>query len=253
MANDATPAPPTPTPRPYYEDEWVTLYHADSREFLHEIADQSVDCVITDPPYSERTHKNATSNRAGERDHPLATGGARAFASWTDADLRDLLAHLGHLTRGWVVATLDYAHAAEFDKAPPEGLRVLRLGVWVKTNPTPQISGDRPAQGWESIAYMHRADVRPKWNGGGRAGNFVTPLPPPEGHPTAKPLGMVAEWVRWFSNPGDTILDPFAGSGTTLRAAKDEGRKAIGIELDERYCEVIARRLSQDTLFGEVS
>lgn len=242
-----------PQPEPYYSDDAVTLFCEDSREFIHEIADASVDCVITDPPYSERTHKNATSNKAGERDHPLAPGGSRAFESWTDADLRDLLTQLGRVSRGWVIATLDYAHAAEFDKNPPAGLRVLRLGVWVKTNPTPQISGDRPAQGWESIAYMHRDDLRPKWNGGGRHGNFVTPIPPPEGHPTAKPLGMVADWVRLFSNPGETILDPFAGSGTTLRAAKDEGRHAIGVELDKRYCEVIAKRLSQDTLFGGVA
>lgn len=213
------------------------------------------DEAVTPAPgrLSRRTHKNATSNKLGERDHPLADGGSRSFAAWSDADLRSLLVELGRVTRGWVVATLDYAHAAEFDRNPPEGLRVLRLGVWVKTNPTPQISGDRPAQGWESIAYMHRADVRPRWNGGGRSGNYVAPIPRPEGHPTAKPLSMVSDWVRLFTQPGDTVLDPFVGSGTTLRAAKDEGRKGLGCELDERYYEVAAKRLSQDTLFGGVA
>lgn len=68
------------------------------------------------------------------------------------------------------------------------------------------------------------------------------------GHPTAKPLPMVQDMIRKFSNRGDTVLDPFAGSGTTLRAAVNEGRKAIGIELDERYCEVIAKRLAQGVL-----
>jgi site-specific DNA-methyltransferase (adenine-specific) len=160
---------------------------------------------------------------------------------------------MGRVSQGWVVATLDYRHAVEFDSEPPTGLKVQRLGVWVKTNPTPQLSGDRPAQGWESIAYMHRADRRSKWNGGGAHGNYVAPIPPPEGHPTAKPLPLVAKWVRWFTNQGDLILDPFAGSGTTLRAAKDEGRKAIGVELDERYCEIAAKRLAQDTLFGGVA
>jgi site-specific DNA-methyltransferase (adenine-specific) len=229
---------------PYYEDEWVTLYHGDCREVLAGMADESVVAVLTDPPYTERTHAKA---RTPERD------GVTTFAAITDAELRDLLSSMGRVSQGWVVATLDYRHAVAFDNEPPTGLKVQRLGVWVKTNPTPQLSGDRPAQGWESIAYMHRDDRRSKWNGGGAHGNHVAPIPPPEGHPTAKPLPLVSKWVRWFSNPGDTILDPFAGSGTTLRAAKDEGRKAIGIELDERYCEIAARRLAQDTLFGGVA
>lgn len=229
-------------PTPYYEDETVVLYHGDSREFLPTLADQSVDCVITDPPYSERTHSKArTPQRVG----------VTTFGAITDADLRMLLVECGRISRRWVVATLDYRHAVEFDVTPPEGLKCQRVGVWLKTNPTPQLTGDRPAQGWESIAYFHRADEPSAWNGHGRHGNFVSRIPPPEGHPTAKPLGMVADWVRLFTSPGDVVLDPFVGSGTTLRAAKDEGRRAIGIEIDERYCEIAAKRLTQETLFGE--
>jgi site-specific DNA-methyltransferase (adenine-specific) len=239
---------------PYYSDDAVTLYLGDCREFLPTLADQSVDCVITDPPYSARTHEGTRSNSDRAKVHGnRVLSGSFGFDSITESDLRDVMATLGRVARRWVVATVDYRHAFALDQEPPEGLRVLRVGVWVKPNPMPQISGDRPGQGWESIAFLHRVGVKPAWNGGGRAGVWTSRVAQNEGHPTAKPLSMVSDWVRLFSNPGDTILDPFAGSGTTLRAAKNEGRKAIGVELDERYCEVIAKRLAQDVLFGEAS
>ena len=224
---------------PYYQDDRVTLYLGECEPILAGMADASVDAVLTDPPYTERTHGKA---RTPER------VGVSAFGSISDDALRAALAEMARVSRGWVIATLDYRHAACFDIEPPAGLKVKRLGVWVKTNPTPQLTGDRPAQGWESIAYMHRADVRSRWNGGGAHGNYVSPIPPPEGHPTAKPLPMVSDWVRKFTKPGDLILDPYAGSGTTGRAAKDLGRRAVLIEREERYCEVIARRLSQEVL-----
>lgn len=235
----------------YYQDDLVTLYHGDCREILSAMPEQSVDAVITDPPYSERTHKQAKSNRGkghGVRDIH--------FTSITDDDLTTTLEQCGRVTRRWVVASLDYRHAVGYDVEPPKGLRVLRVGVWVKTNPMPMISADRPAQGWESLAYMHRDDVKPAWNGGDKHGNYILGTEQRMGHPTAKPLVMVQDFVSRFTNRGDTILDPFAGSGTTLVAASILGRHAIGVELEERYCETIARRLSNQTAtldFGGVS
>lgn len=241
------------TTAPYYQDELVTLYHGDCREITPRFDDQSVDCVITDPPYSAKTHEaTRTNNTAHGRRGNRVLSGSFGFDSVTTEEVATILAEAGRVTRRWVVANLDYSHAFALEQSPPSGLRLLRIGIWIKTNPNPQISGDRPAQGWESIAYLHRADLRPSWNGGGRACNFVLPSSQGGGHPTTKPLPMVTQFVRMFTNPGDLILDPFAGSGTTLRAAKDEGRRAIGIELDERYCEIAAKRLSQGVLdFGE--
>ena len=234
--------------KPYYEDSTVKLFHGDCREVLAGMADQSVTAVLTDPPYTERTHGMAKTNKG--KGHGTK---ALNFDAITDADLTEVLTTCGRVSQGWVVASLAYQHAFLYDAAPPPGLRCLRLGVWVKTNPMPQISADRPGQGWESIAYLHRDDVKPAWNGGGRHGNYVLPVKQGEAHPTSKPLAMVADWVERFTAPGDLILDPFAGGGTTLRAAIDLGRRAVGVELDERYCEVIANRLSQGVLdFGEV-
>jgi site-specific DNA-methyltransferase (adenine-specific) len=83
--------------------------------------------------------------------------------------------------------------------------------------------------------------------------DFAT-VPPYAGkHPCEKPLSMLTHMIETTSRPGDLVLDPFAGSGSTLRAAKDLGRRAVGIEKDARYCDWIANRLAQDTLFGGVA
>lgn len=227
---------------PYYQDEHVTLFHGDCLEVLSHMSAETVSAVITDPPYAERTHSNARSNRAG------GVKGIGEFKGVSDEFLRDALTECGRVSQGWVIATLDYKHAVDLDNMPPSGLKCQRLGVWVKTNPTPQITGDRPGQGWEAIAYLHKTPGRSTWNGGGCHGNYILPTAPLGLHPTAKPLPMLRDMVRKFTNPGDIVLDPFAGSGTTLRAAIDEGRRAIGVELEERYCEIIAKRLSQGAL-----
>lgn len=233
---------------PYYQDEHITLYHGDCQEIMQSLKEQSVNAVITDPPYTERTHDKARSKRHKENGKHLLNIGVSAFSAITDDDLRVIMSECGRVSQSWVIATLDYKHAVEFDIDPPNGLKCQRIGVWVKTNPTPQITGDRPAQGWEAIAYLHRSQGRSRWNGKGGHGNYVLPIAGSEGHPTAKPIPMIRDMVRKFTNPGDTVLDPFAGSGTTLRAAVDEGRRAIGVELEERYCEIIAKRLAQGAL-----
>jgi site-specific DNA-methyltransferase (adenine-specific) len=234
---------------PYYSDDHVTLYHGDSREFLRGLEDSAVDCVITDPPYDARTHGGAITNKGGSK------GGAVAveFSAFTHEVQVETFTQLGRISRGWVIATLATSTAFRFDLEPPAGLRCLRVGVWVKPNPMPQISGDRPGQGWEPVVFLHKKGVRSKWNGGGKSGVWIHPVVQNEGHATVKPLPMVTDWVRLFTNPGETVLDPFAGSGTTLRAAKNEGRKAIGVELEERYCEIAARRLSQEVFDFEAT
>ena len=240
----------------YYQDESVTLYHGDALAHLADMADRSVEAVITDPPFDARTHSMARSNRSdmlGQR--ALSGSSSVRFESIDHEGQLALFGEMGRVSRSWVVsnAATDTAFRFQVEQAPP-GLRVLRVGAWVKTNPMPIISADRPAMGWEPIVYLHRDDVKPSWNGGGRAGNYVMPTSQGSGHPTQKPLDMVRDFVRRFAGPGDTVLDPFAGTGTTLRAAVDEGRKAIGVEADERWCEHIATRLAQGAFnFGEVT
>lgn len=226
-------------PRIYYEDEACRLYHGDCLDVLPQLG--PVDHVITDPPYTERTHRGAATNK-GDAGHAVR---AIEFAPISEADLLEALIRCGQASRRWVIASLDYAHAAAFDSAPPVGLRSLRVGVWVKTNPMPQVSADRPAQGWEAISFFHRDDEKPRWNGGGKSGVWSFPVQQNMGHPTTKPLAMIVDFVRLFTDEGETILDPFAGSGATLVAAKLNGRKAIGIEREEKYCAIAAKRIAE--------
>lgn len=117
----------------------------------------------------------------------------------------------------------------------------------------PQLTGDRPGTGWEAIAFLHNRETTKRWNGGSRdsvfecltvrAGRFFANY-----HTAEKPVKLVGELIDLFTDPGDLILDPFAGSGTTLRAAKDLSRRCIGIEIEERYCEITVKRLQQENL-----
>lgn len=244
----------------YYEDPHVTLYHGDAFELLDSMGDETVDAVLTDPPFDARTHGMARSNRGGYgtsgNGNRVLSGSSTVRFDAFDHDVQlELFSQLGRITRGWVVSNVATDTAFRFEvNESPEGLNVLRVGAWVKSNPMPIISADRPAMGWEPIVYLHRSDRKPRWNGGGRAANYHLPTSQGSGHPTQKPIVMVREWVRLFTDRGGTVLDPFVGTGTTLRAAVDEGRKAIGCEVDERWCEHAARRLSQGVLdFGEAS
>jgi site-specific DNA-methyltransferase (adenine-specific) len=223
---------------PYYEDAAVTVYHANCMDILAQIED--VDHVISDPPYSDTTHEGA---RTGDS----ANAGVLVdFASVNVQAIRDALA-LVSINR-WGILTVDWQHVLPLKEQPPRGWRFVRHGAWVKPNGTPQFTGDRPAQGWEAVAILH-ADTRGRmrWNGGGLPAVW-THLKVAGYHPTGKPESLISDFVMAFTDEGDLILDPFAGSGTTGVAAKRLGRRAILIEKEEKYCEVAARRLSQGAL-----
>lgn len=224
-----------------YEDtiSGITLYHGACRAVIPTLAPDSVDLVLTDPPYGDITHEGARSVTATR---PLVD-----FASTTSDELRGVLELLAPYCRAWFVATMEWQHIADLERLPPAGWRFVRFGVWVKPNGAPQFTGDRPGTGWEGVAILHRADRRLRWNGGGR--HAVWTCPRVEGaHPTQKPIALIREFIMLFSQPRDLVLDPWAGSGTTLRAAKDVGRRAVGIEINARHCRTAATRLQQAVL-----
>lgn len=227
--------------RPYYQDSAVTIYHGDCREVIE--GEAMHDLVLTDPPYSENTHANAKTNRGNGTSRKLVN-----FASREEGFVRELFGLLPGICHRWVIATLEWRHACALESEPPEGLRFLRLGVWVKTNGMPQISADRPAQGWEAIGYLHNSKFKPEWKGGGKAGNYVLPVEPSALYPTQKPISLALGLIELFTDRGHSVFDPCMGSGTTLRAAKDLGRYAVGVDLSEEACEIAAKRMCQEVL-----
>lgn len=208
------------------------LWLGDCREVLPGLA--NVDHVITDPPYSANTHERAKTNRESREDKSLVT-----FGYLPDEDFDAAVGAWLEKAAGWVVATCDYRHAARHIHNPA----FVRLGAWVKPNPMPQISADRPGQGFETVLILHAGKVRKAWNRGGGAGVWTYPVVNDAKVPTQKPLPLLCAFVSDFSNPGELVLDPFAGSGTTGVAAVTMGRRFIGIERNPEHFEVACRRI----------
>ena len=230
-----------------YNHAGVSIYHGDCRDL---VLTEPADVMISDPPYSEKTHKGARTTVPGG---PKGGVVQVTFPSMTVDDIRSRLEALAPMVKTWCVMTCDWRHATELERSPPIGWEFVRSGVWVKPDGTPQMTGDRPGTGWEAIAFLHRTkpDGKPmkkRWNGGGRNSVFTHGVCRDAMYPTQKPVALVSEFVRLFSNPGDTVLDPFCGSGTTLYAAKELRRKAIGCDLSDEACALAEKRLAQDLL-----
>lgn len=240
---------------PYYDDGQCVIYHGDCREVLAVLP--VVDVVMGDPPYDTETHAGARS--LGLESRARASSGRREIASVGVIDIHfdpADVAYTSQLTR-WALRWCILFCSLEMLGAYREhsGDCWVRGGFWRRPDGAPQITGDRPGQPGEGIAIMHRPGKK-RWNGGGHHAYYShCVVKHGRVHPTQKPESLMAELVALYSEPGETILDPFMGSGTTLVAAKRAGRKAIGIELEEKYCAAAAERLAQGALdlFGEAS
>ncbi len=186
----------------------------------------AVDHVIGDPPYNARTHERARSLKDGGSDIAID------FAVLPPLDT--IVPPLVDCARRWVIAFCALEQLGAYEEAG--GDLFLRSGIWVRTNGTPQISGDRPAQGAEGIAILHRLGSK-RWNAGGNRGVWTGPIcrDPRRIHPTKKPLWLMEALLRDFTDPGDLVFDPTAGEGTTGEACLRLGRRFIGCEIDPRY------------------
>ena len=203
--------------KPYYEHAGITIYHGDCREVLPTLA--PVDLVLTDPPYGIKAAKRGAHSSIRDCDKWNES-------SWDDDRVVEaVVAAVAHSVDAVVWGGNYYA-----DALPPSSAWL----AWVKP---------------EAETGFSLADMELAWTSGDFAAR-VKRLPRRDGnlHPTQKPVALM-HWCIGFFPGSQTILDPFMGSGTTLRAAKDLGRRAIGIEIEERYCEIAANRLRQEVLF----
>lgn len=219
----------------------ATLYQGDCMEILQCFPE--VDHIITDPPYSANTHKMAKTNKGAGHGVSLVT-----FEALTGETFDEVMRLCLGACCGWVIATCDYKHAARFYESP----RFVRLGAWVKPNPMPQISADRPAQGFETVLILHSGIGKKVWNRGGGSGVWIVPVCTGSEVPTQKPLALIAALVSDFTQPGETIADPFMGSGTTGVAALQAGRSFVGIEQDPGRFAIACKRIEQAHAQGQL-
>lgn len=214
---------------------------------LASLADGSVDHVITDPPYSCDVYLRAgrmKPGRHGTASPALAKMGAGAIGSMSEEMATELVVQSRRTALRWILIFHDAQSWHWYISAM--GADFIRCGVWGKPDPTPQITGDRPAQGFEAVTIGHRPG-RKRWNGGGHAALWIynTERDRDHDHPCPKPIKLMQRLVRDFTDPGDLICDPFAGSGTTGVAALSMGRKFIGWEKDPKYHAIACKRLER--------
>jgi site-specific DNA-methyltransferase (adenine-specific) len=208
-----------------------------------------VDAVVTDPPYGDAaTHSSHLSKIKLKNGEPA--GQALGFEGISKEQAVELAQLWTLIAKRWVVFTCEWKYAHALDEA---GL-LVRLGIWRKPDGAPQFTGDRPGTGWEAVAICHRAGKK-RWNGGGKHAFWHWPKGQNDsGHPTGKPIGLFSDFVADFTEPGETVLDPFMGSGTTGVACINLGRKFIGIERDPRYFAIAVDRIraaqAQQRLFA---
>lgn len=234
---------------PYYQDDAVTIYHGDCREILRNI--DRVELVITDPPYASgaRTDSNrqvrGSMLRALEDEEwfshdAMTTWGLTWFLRGVFVDLRELIIDGAHL-----YVFTDWRQTPNiYGMMESAGYRVNHCLVWSKKHFG---MGAYWRNQHENIVFGSRGMPTAMLDRGrGSVIEISNVNPADREHPTEKPLDLLLSIMS--AAPGNLVLDPFMGSGTTLRAAKDLGRKAIGIEIEEKYCEIAAKRMSQEVL-----
>ena len=246
---------------------WI-LNHGDCLDpvsGLASLADRSVDVVISDPPYEAESHvkgRRIMNPRTKE-----IREAALSFEQISEEQRSGIASHAVRVSRRWILIFAQLEGVQKWrDAIEAAGGRYVRTMIWIKPNGQPQLTGDRPGVGYECIVVAHAPSTRLRWNGGGKRGFIIMPTDAnfsrvERVHETQKPVDLMLDLVADFTDPGDLILDPFAGSGTTAIAALMLGRRFVGWERDANYHAIATRRINGDeakpreeqpSLFGSI-
>lgn len=210
------------------------VLHTTWEERLPTFGDKTVGIIATDPPYGQHTHANLGKESRSDGARPRE---ALTFEHLTTEQIAELAYHFVRLSQGWILVFTDDrtvdAWGTSIERA---GGRWVRTGHWVKTNPMPQMSGDRPSVGTEPLVIAHAfppGKGKMQWRGRGRAATWRGPRDTDDLHPNQKPLWLMQELLGLFAPPNAIVLDPFCGSGSTGVAAlspmRYEGLKPLDL------------------------
>jgi site-specific DNA-methyltransferase (adenine-specific) len=240
---------------PYYADGAVTIYHGDCFDVLHDLT--GIGGIVTDPPYS--SGGAFRGDRMASTVTKYVNNDTAAYRPEFAGDNRDQRSYLAWVSL-WMAAALRAANpgapAVLFtdwrqlptttDAIQAAGWVWRGIGVWDKTEGTRPTLGGLRSQA-EYVVWGTAGPSNPDANPVTLPGVFRHPAVRNRSHIAEKPVDVL-RWLCRIAPPGSTVLDPFMGSGTTLRAAKDLGLRAIGIDVDKRYCEIAAERMAQEVL-----
>lgn len=220
----------------------MDLRLGDCLEGMKALADKSVGVTITDPPFDKKTHSRGGA--AVKRYDGGPAIGVIPFAPLGPA--APIAKQIARITQRWALVFCAVRQIEEWSRSfEDEDWNVPRVLIWNKPDASPQFSGDRPGHGYETIVLAHPVG-HTRWNGGGMKGVYeCNRIDRDSGflHPTQKPLTLMEAFVSDFTDPGELVCDPFAGSGTTAVACKRLGRRFIGWEKDPKFHAAAVKRI----------
>ncbi len=235
-------------PEPYFSRDGITIYCADCRDILPLLEPGTVDLVLTDPPYQSldvEVSVGATTRLVG-RDQLAgkrlaSSNGKRWFSTLPSNELGMIVAEFQRILKpsGALYVFADVKSGLELFPS----LRPANVLVWDKGEIGMGYNWRRMHE-WIAFCPMAEHKLRDKGMGDVLRFRGVSK----KQHPTEKPSSLLTRVIRNSTGIDDLIVDPFLGSGSLLRAALDLGRKAIGIEIEEKYCEIAVKRLQQSVL-----